>query len=336
MNTTSSSVSNALLATPYQLNMWFGSFLWVTGNLGCIGNMIVFRSRVFRKRAYSIYLLSEAMSDFVYFNFVLITRILQKGFQIPITTRYDIVCKLRQFVSVWGNQVSFTLFSFATIDRLLSAQRSHLYRQWSNRATLAYKMCITCAFFWLLLIGHRLILYSSNDGKCAPLSGFYAYLDNYIEVVFTAICPPIVMILLAYLLVRSVHGIIQRQIVPGNNGPLVTIAKRSVLQNMDSRLTWMLILQSIIAIITYIPFAAELIYTNISQSWLKSTLQNAQEKVFVELTHLLSYIFFASSFYVSIISNDGFRRQIKNFFRRSQYDDPTIRMNIIFQTNAII
>ncbi|CAF2736537.1 unnamed protein product [Rotaria sp. Silwood2] len=97
MNTTSNSIDSAVLAAPYQLNMWLGLFIWV----------------------------AEAMSDFIYFDFVLITRILQKGFQIPITTRYDVLCKLRQFVSVWGNQVSFTLFSFATIDRLLSAQRSN-------------------------------------------------------------------------------------------------------------------------------------------------------------------------------------------------------------------
>lgn len=126
MNSSSNNeVSSVLKAVPFQLNMWLGSFIWLAGNIGCLGNMIVFRSRSFRRRAYSIYLLAESMSDFIYFNFVLSTRVLQKGFQIPITTRYEAVCKLRQFTSVWGNQVSFTLFAFATIDRLLSAQRDN-------------------------------------------------------------------------------------------------------------------------------------------------------------------------------------------------------------------
>lgn len=125
MNTTTSSVSSALLAAPYQLNMYIGSFLWVAGNLGCIGNIIVYRSRVFANRAYAIYLLAQAMSDIVYFNFVLLTRVLQKGFQIPATTRFDALCRIRQFLTVWCNQVSFTLFSFATIDRILSAQREN-------------------------------------------------------------------------------------------------------------------------------------------------------------------------------------------------------------------
>jgi len=122
MNTT---VSDALRAAPYQLNIWFGCFLWITGNIGCAGNMIVFRSEAFRQRAYSIYLFCQALSDLLYFDFVLLTRVLERGFQIPITNRYDFLCKTRQFVSVWGNQVSFTLFAFATIDRLLSTQRDN-------------------------------------------------------------------------------------------------------------------------------------------------------------------------------------------------------------------
>jgi hypothetical protein len=66
---------------------------------------------------------------------------------------------------------------------------------------------------------------------------------------------------------------------------------------MDSKLTLMLILQSIITMITYFPYAGELIYINITQNWPKSSLRNPQEKVFIEWTHLLSYIFFASSFF---------------------------------------
>jgi hypothetical protein len=123
--TITSSISSALLAAPYQLNIWFGSFLWIIGNIGFLGNIIVFRSESFRKRAYSIYLFSAAIADFHYFDFVLLTRVLQKGFQIPLMTRYLVVCKLREFSTIWGNVVGFNLFAFAVIDRLLSAQRSN-------------------------------------------------------------------------------------------------------------------------------------------------------------------------------------------------------------------
>ncbi|CAF2242834.1 unnamed protein product [Rotaria magnacalcarata] len=84
--------------------------------------------------------------------------------------------------------------------------------------------------------------------------------------VFTAICPPVAVIVLTYLLIRSVRNVIQRQIISGNNAQVATVAYRSNLEQMDSRLTSMLILQSMIVIITYIPFAAELVYTNVTQN----------------------------------------------------------------------
>jgi hypothetical protein len=125
MNDTTMDVSNTLLSMPFDLNKWFGLFLWIIGNIGSIGNIIIFCCRPYRNRAFSIYLLSESISEFVYFNFVLVTRILEKGFQISIISRFDIICKVRQFASEWINQVCFTLFTFATIDRLLSTQRSN-------------------------------------------------------------------------------------------------------------------------------------------------------------------------------------------------------------------
>lgn len=127
MNTSnmSESVSSALLAAPCQLNSWFGLFLWLTGNIGSIGNILVFRSSTLRHRAYSIYLFYQSLCDLYYYDFVLVTRILQNGFQIPLKTRFDAICKIRQFSTVWGNQISVTFFTFATIDRLLSVQRNN-------------------------------------------------------------------------------------------------------------------------------------------------------------------------------------------------------------------
>lgn len=124
-NSTSNTIPPSLLIAPFQINIWMGLFLLIMGNIGCLGNIMVFRSRKIRQRAYSIYLLASALADFHYFNFVLLTRILQKGFQIPLMNRYILLCKLRQFSTIWGNLVGFSLFSFATIDRLLSAQRSN-------------------------------------------------------------------------------------------------------------------------------------------------------------------------------------------------------------------
>ena len=62
-------VDPVVLAVPLQLNRWLGSVLWSIGMIGCFGNLLVFRNRTFRHRAYAIYLFSASICDFFYFNF---------------------------------------------------------------------------------------------------------------------------------------------------------------------------------------------------------------------------------------------------------------------------
>jgi hypothetical protein len=135
------------------------------------------------------------------------------------------------------------------------------------------------------------------------------------------------MTILAYLLIKSVRGVVQRKIVPVKNTPSIVIPKGSMINQIDAQLTIMLILESLIAIVTYVPYATQLTYVNITQNWYKSPLRLAWESVFTELIHLLSYVFFATSFYVSIFSSVGFRRNIKEILGRkkgNQLEDRTV------------
>jgi hypothetical protein len=121
---TSNNVTYGLLIAPVQLNIYFGLFIYITGVIGSIGNMMIYRSRSLRDRACSIYLFWRSLTDFIYMNSILLTRILQKGFKIPITTRSDALCKLRQFGSSYGNQLAFTFLALATLDRIFLAHKS--------------------------------------------------------------------------------------------------------------------------------------------------------------------------------------------------------------------
>ncbi|CAF1400213.1 unnamed protein product [Adineta steineri] len=323
MNTTLKSVSSALLDAPYQLNIWFGSFLWLLGNFGTIGNVIIYSHRSYRQRAYGIYLLGEAISDFIYIDFLLLTRILQNGFQISITGHYNFICKIRQFDSVWNPLVSLTLFTFAIIDRILSVQRSNKYRQWSNRVKLSYKICIAIPLFWLVFFAHRLILYNIRNGSCNALPGFYASFDSYVEAGFTALGVPLAMAILAFFLLRSIRSVTQGKVVPVNNNQPIATTTRSNLQQIDSQVAFMLLLQIAISILTRIPYVAQVLYSNITQYWSKSELHIAIENTVIEFIRILSYVFFTTSFYVSIITNGRFRRQVKGLFQKKQVIDHT-------------
>lgn len=107
-----------------QIDTYLGLFIYITGIVGSIGNVIVYRSKSMRSRACSVYLLWESIVDFLYLNIVLLTSILMRDFRIPITSRYEISCKLRQFCSSYGNQLAVTFLSLATIDRIPLSARS--------------------------------------------------------------------------------------------------------------------------------------------------------------------------------------------------------------------
>ena len=183
-------------------------------------------------------------------------------------------------------------------------------------------MVILCVLFWLILIGHRIILYRIQDGNCGPPGGFYTFYDNYFQVIFSSLSPAIVMCVLACMLIKSVRDVVRRRVAPVMDMPAIVVPPSSLIHQMDTQLTLMLVLESLITMITYVPYAIQLTYANITQDWYKSPLRLAWESVFTELIHLFSYIFFASRFYVSIISNLGFRRKtIRLLLRKTRLNN---------------
>ena len=183
-------------------------------------------------------------------------------------------------------------------------------------------MVIIVPLFWFLLIGHRIILYRIENGVCGPPEGFYEYYDNYFQVIFSSLSPAILMSILAHLLIKSVREVVHRRIVPVNGVFSIIKKKNRMINQIDAQLTIMLILESLITIITYVPYASQLIYSNITQHWYKSPLQIAWENAFTQLIHLFSYVFFATSFYVSILSNIGFRRKLKQVLAMKNTNQP--------------
>ncbi|UJR32897.1 hypothetical protein I4U23_020358 [Adineta vaga] len=312
-STPTTAINPTLLIIPFQVNIWFGLFIFITGNISTIGNFIVFTSRLFRARAYSLYLIAESICSLIYFNYVLVTRMIQKGYQFPIINRYDPICKIRQFLSIYTHQVAFTLFALATIDRILSTHRSIVYRQWSNRRTLVYKLIPAVVIIWFVCVSHRLVLYSNISGSCGPQLGIYEKFDSYFEVIMSGMVPPILLILLGCLLLRNVRDVARRRIAPAD-GTLTTSqsnnAKFLYIQQIDAQIATTLLLQSFVAIPSFIPFGFQNLYTSITRSWYKSPLQLAYEDIIIEIIRLLSYIFYSTSFYISAWSSHGFRKQV--------------------------
>ena len=125
VRTNNNGVNSIILSMPVNIHIYLGIFILIMGNIGCFGNLLIYQTRSFRHRAFSIYIICETLSDFLVLNLVLLTRILEKGFHIPLQDISTFVCKFRQFSEYYFCLCSFTFFTLASIDRILSTQRSN-------------------------------------------------------------------------------------------------------------------------------------------------------------------------------------------------------------------
>lgn len=182
-----------------------------------------------------------------------------------------------------------------------------MYRRWGNRITLANKLVGVFSLIWLAVLCHRLIWYGASNGRCEGQAGFYAYFDNIFDAVVTCLFPMVTLTVLGVLIGLSVRRIVQRRVVPVVTINESSTANQSAIRKIDAQLTVMLLANIIVAMISFLPYAAHLVYVNITENWSKSPLRVAWETVIIETIRLLSYIFFSSPFYVSIISFSGFR-----------------------------
>lgn len=181
--------------------------------------------------------------------------------------------------------------------------------------------------FWFILTGHRLILYSIDSGSCNPQLGIYEKIDTYIEVVMSGVVPPILFITLGCLLLRNVRSVARRRVAPGaagTGGPQTTSVSNSLIQQIDSQLSTMILLQSFVAIPSFVPFGAQNLYTSITRYWIKTPYYLSYENIFVELIRLFSYLFYSTSFYISCISSPGFRKQILHITRIRRETEPSM------------
>lgn len=186
-----------------------------------------------------------------------------------------------------------------------------VFRRWGNRITLANKLLVVSSLIWLVILSHRLVWYSASNGQCQGQPGFYAYFDNLFDAIVTCLVPMVTLTVLGILIGQSVRRAVQRRrIVPSTIINETTSVNQSAIQKMDSQLTVMLFLEVFVAMISFLPYAAHLVYINVTDTWPKSRLRIAWETVIIETIRLLSYIFFICPFYVSIIAISGFRRQL--------------------------
>lgn len=306
------------------LNIWFGTFLLLVGNVGCIINIIVFRTKSFHRSSFSIYFLATTIADLFLLNFILSTRILQNGFMLSVFQKHEYLCKVRAYISSVTSSLSCTFFIMVSIDRFLSTHPQAFYRSWGNQYSLAIKLIPCITLFWMGVLSYRLFIYSIDpiSGICqAKLSDYWWWYQTYIKFVFTGLAPPIAILVLSALIIRNVRLVVHHHHLRTALSPILgnNKSKNSRLQKLDHQLTSISLVQLGVSFISFLPYSSELLYATLSHNIPKSNLYLSWETVVIEFIHLSSYIFYSTNCYVFLASSRLFRKQISEIIRPKKF-----------------
>ena len=195
------------------------------------------------------------------------------------------------------------------------------------------------ALFWILVTSHRLIFYTNSIGSCWSQNGAYRTFDTFLDVSFSAVGSPFLVIILTLMLWLSVRSVTKRHATRNSVAPAIITPDQSRHQQADLQITTMLLMQSILAIINYVPFGGFILYVMFTDGVIKSPLRVAWENIIIAFIRLSSYLFAAGTFYISIISSHAFRQQFKDSFRMRKPIHPASIANtnglLINRTNAL-
>ena len=260
-----------------QMNIYVGIFIYITGIIGGLLNIIIFTSlKTFRETSCGFYLTVTSVFNVGQAIFALTTRILDSGFSINLTN-LPWSCKLRTFLAQSCVLLSLTSMSLATIDQFLSMTK---YRHLSS-LRLAHRHIVIACCVWFLHGISALIYWGTLDGVCIPTSiGYQRYLSYFYLPVLLGCLPIVVMVIFSLLSYFNIRTIASRQI-------------NIVRLRRDRQLTAMALLQVAFIVFASIPYTIYNIYD--LNTIVKDAEVSARHRLIGTVAVLLYYESFAVS-----------------------------------------
>ena len=205
----SSDTVNILKLITNQSNIYGGFFVFFTGMIGNILNIIIFTSlKTFRQTSCGFYLTVTSIFNVGQAIFALITRILDSGFSINLKN-LPWSCKLRTFLAQSCVLLSLTSMSLVTIDQFISMTK---YRHFSN-LKLAHRHIIIGCCIWCCHGIFALLYWDTPTGICISTGISYRkYLSYFYVPVLLGCLPIVIMVIFSLLSYFKIRTIASRQI----------------------------------------------------------------------------------------------------------------------------
>lgn len=297
--------------------------IWFMGNIGSVFTCIIFFQPAFHNSPCVMYFIASVLSQFFTFNFALLTRMLQFGYNIQTINTALWYCKIRFYLYYICVAIPRYNIILASIDRYFASSRSALRRQWSSQK-IAFRLIIGNAIFWSLIYTQVIIFYRIENGQCTPQTGTYGTFFSFYITIDSGILPIFLMLMFGLLTIRNVNRTKKRiRPIPGINYGQSTYASR--ISKKDIQLYRMLAHQIGIFIILNILNPCYLLYRSFTINIFKSSVQRTIESFISNMTYALVYLGFSLTFVIFFISSKMFRRECRQFIRIKILRQPITR-----------
>lgn len=301
LNTSISSLSSDLI----QLDMIkklvvliVGLIVLLMGVIGNVINMIVFvKLSYYKENPCSLYILCRSFVDLLIVIIGLGTRILSESFEIDLTSRNDIWCRIRVPLIYINTLSSYTYLCFQSIDIYFITSLSNRIRRLSD-IRLARLMILFTILIWILeeipyLFNHQLELnLKEKKWKCLSTNIIYTrYRIYFVYLFLTTILPIIILILFDVLIYLNI-----RKYVLGNRLNSLSLLTKQMTRMTLFHLFCVLIFQS--------PFALSQIYF-LTRTISSNPFYESQQLIIQQFFNILGYgIYSVSHFLLPIVKKN--------------------------------
>jgi hypothetical protein len=227
-----------------KLNIYVGLFIYFTGIIGGILNIVIFTTlKTFRETSCGFYLTATSIFNIGQAIFALTTRILNSGFSINLTD-VSWSCKLRTFLAQSCVLLSLTGMSLVTIDQFLSMTT---HRHFSSLKFAHRNIMIACCV-WVFHGIFALIYWDILAGICTQINMNYRkYLSDFYLPILLGCLPIFIMVTFSLLAFFNIRTLASRRL------NIVRLSR-------DRQLTAMALLQVAFIVFASIPYTVFNIY----------------------------------------------------------------------------
>jgi hypothetical protein len=283
--------------------------IWLVGNIGSTFTCIVFLQPAFHNSPCAMYFIASSLSQYFTFNFVVLTRIVEFGYNVKAINQFLWYCKIRYYFSYIFVAIPRYNIILASIDCYFASSRDALRRQWSSQK-IAFRVIIGNIIFWSLIYVQVIVFYKIQNGTCDYQSGIYGRFFSIYISIDSGILPVLLMLIFGLLTIRNVNQT-KRRIGPTaviNNDRRDTGGR---IAHKDTQLYRMLTNQICIFIILNILNPCYLVYASFTINSVKSPLRATVELFINNMTYVLIDLGFSLTFATFILSSNMFRQEFQ-------------------------